>query len=225
MLTPRLVLVLGDQLSVDGAALRSADRRRDIVVMAEVLAEATSVPHHPKKIALIFTAMRKFAARLVADGWRVAYGRLDDPENAGSIPGELLRRADETGATEVIAIRPGDWRTLAAVTAARPCITTATDGARTCSQRKRRSQRAVFNPLGQQVESSSRTSLSHYTLKGLRAHARVCKATHKNRPSPSVAHSKRGQTPFLRFDQKRCLTPFRGSSLSKRCLTPFSRIG
>ena len=115
MLTPRLVLVLGDQLSQDGAALRSADRGRDIVVMAEVLAEATSVPHHPKKIALIFAAMRKFAARLVADGWRVAYGRLDDPENAGSIPGELLRRADETGATEVIAIRPGDWRLVAAL--------------------------------------------------------------------------------------------------------------
>lgn len=115
MLTPRLVLVLGDQLSQDGAALRSADRGRDIVVMAEVLAEATSVPHHPKKIALIFAAMRKFAARLVADGWRVAYGRLDDPENAGSIPGELLRRADETGATEVIAIRPGDWRLVASL--------------------------------------------------------------------------------------------------------------
>jgi deoxyribodipyrimidine photolyase-related protein len=36
--------------------------------------------------------MRKFAAALEGEGWRVRYTRLDDPDNAGSIPGELLRR-------------------------------------------------------------------------------------------------------------------------------------
>jgi deoxyribodipyrimidine photolyase-related protein len=76
--------------------------------MAEVMEEATYVPHHPKKIALFFAAMRKFAARLEADGWRVLYTRLDDPANAGSIPGELLRRAEETGALEVIATKPAN---------------------------------------------------------------------------------------------------------------------
>jgi deoxyribodipyrimidine photolyase-related protein len=75
--------------------------------------EATYVPHHPKKIALFFAAMRKFARRLEADGWRVLYTRLDDPRNAGSIPGELLRRAVETGATEVLATEPGEWRLIA----------------------------------------------------------------------------------------------------------------
>jgi deoxyribodipyrimidine photolyase-related protein len=109
----RLVLVLGDQLTPTVAALRAADRARDVVVMAEVMEEATYVPHHPKKIALFFAAMRKFAARLERDGWRVLYTRLDDPENAGSIPGELLRRAEETGATEVIATEPGEWRLIA----------------------------------------------------------------------------------------------------------------
>ena len=52
--------------------------------------------------ALIFAAMRKFAKRLEESGWRVVYSRLDDTENAGSIVGELLRRAEETGASEVI---------------------------------------------------------------------------------------------------------------------------
>ncbi|WP_374435911.1 cryptochrome/photolyase family protein [Tabrizicola sp.] len=106
----RLVLVLGDQLTPDVAALKAADRARDVVVMAEVMGEGTSVPHHPQKIALILAAMRKFAAALAAEGWRVAYSRLDDPENSQTISGELLRRATEVGASEVIATKPGEWR-------------------------------------------------------------------------------------------------------------------
>ena len=111
----RLVLVLGDQLSPGIAALREADRATDVVVMAEVAQEAEYVPHHPKKIAFLFAAMRKFAARLEFQGWRVLYTRFDDPENTGSIPGELLRRADETGAREVLATEPGEFRLIAAL--------------------------------------------------------------------------------------------------------------
>ncbi len=111
----RLVLVLADQLSEGLSALRAADQARDVVVMAEVGEEAGYVPHHPKKIAFLFAAMRKFAARLRAAGWRVAYTALDDPENSGSIPGELLRRAAEHQATGVIATQPGEWRLIAAL--------------------------------------------------------------------------------------------------------------
>ncbi len=111
----RLVLVLGDQLSPSLSALREGDRARDTVVMAEVADEAGYVPHHPKKIALIFAAMRKFAARLEAEGWQVRYTRLDDPGNSGTIVGELLRRAAEVGATEVLATEPGEWRLIAAL--------------------------------------------------------------------------------------------------------------
>ena len=107
---PRLVLVLGDQLSPDLSALRNADRDRDVVVMAEVAEEASYVPHHPKKIAFCFAAMRKFAARLREDGWTVAYTRLDDPDNAGSITGELLRRTEEHDAGEILMTEPGEWR-------------------------------------------------------------------------------------------------------------------
>ena len=113
----RLVLVLGDQLTEGVAALREADPARDVVVMAEVAEEATYVPHHPKKIAFLFAAMRKFAAGLEAAGWRVAYTRLDDPDNAGSIGAELLRRAAEHGAREVIATAPGEWRLIEALDA------------------------------------------------------------------------------------------------------------
>jgi deoxyribodipyrimidine photolyase-related protein len=111
----RLVLILGDQLSEEIAALREADRESDTIVMAEVWDEATYVPHHPKKIAFLFAAMRKFAARLEGQGWRVRYTRLDDPENTGSIPGELLRASEATGATEVLATEPGEFRLIAAL--------------------------------------------------------------------------------------------------------------
>ncbi|MCX7286154.1 MAG: cryptochrome/photolyase family protein [Rhodobacterales bacterium] len=108
----RLVLVLGDQLTPDVAALRAADKARDVVVMAEVMGEGTSVPHHPQKIALILSAMRKFAVALEGEGWRVAYSRLEDAENSQTISGELLRRAAEFGAAEVLATKPGEWRVL-----------------------------------------------------------------------------------------------------------------
>ncbi|MEW9921211.1 cryptochrome/photolyase family protein [Marimonas sp. MJW-29] len=108
----RLVLVLGDQLSMDLSALKKAEKGKDIVVIAEVSEEAGYVKHHPKKIALIFAAMRKFAKALEEDGWEVRYTRLDDPDNAGSIVGELLRRAEETDAPGVICTEPGEWRLI-----------------------------------------------------------------------------------------------------------------
>ncbi|MEO1454838.1 MAG: cryptochrome/photolyase family protein [Pseudomonadota bacterium] len=111
----RLILVLGDQLTPTVAALRAGDPATDTVVMAEVRDEASYVGHHPQKIALIFAAMRKFAEELRGAGWTVAYTRYDDADNAGSIPGELLRRAEDTGATQVIATRPGEWRLIEAL--------------------------------------------------------------------------------------------------------------
>lgn len=111
----RLILVLGDQLSHGLSALRKADRGSDVVVMAEVVEETEYVRHHPKKIALIFAAMRKFALELQSDGWDVRYAQLDDPNNAGSIVGELLRRMEETGASGVICTEPGEWRLIEAL--------------------------------------------------------------------------------------------------------------
>ncbi|WP_121629538.1 cryptochrome/photolyase family protein [Tropicibacter alexandrii] len=111
----KLVLVLGDQLSPDIAALKAADKSQDVVVMAEVADETSYVKHHPKKIALILSAMRKFAQALRDDGWEVRYTQLDDTNNSGSICGELLRRAEDVGASEVIATEPGEWRLIEAL--------------------------------------------------------------------------------------------------------------
>ncbi len=86
---PALRLVLGDQLSRSVAALRDLDPARDVVLMAEVQAEADYVPHHPKKIAFLFSAMRHFASELEEERVRVRYVQLDDPENRGDLAGEV----------------------------------------------------------------------------------------------------------------------------------------
>ena len=107
---PRLHLILGDQLSFDLASLAGLIPERDTVLMVEVMEEASHVPHHPQKIVLIFSAMRHFAEALRERGVRVQYVMLDDPQNTGSVPGELQRwqallRAEELHITEC-----GDWR-------------------------------------------------------------------------------------------------------------------
>ncbi|MCT8161092.1 cryptochrome/photolyase family protein [Pseudoruegeria sp. SHC-113] len=112
---PRLVLVLGDQLTPNVAALKAADKARDVVVMAEVAAETDYVPHHPKKIAFIFAAMRKFAEALEKDGWRVRYTALDADDPVASIPEALLAAAQAESASAVIATRPGEWRLIEAL--------------------------------------------------------------------------------------------------------------
>lgn len=106
----RLCLVLGDQLSFDLASLQTLDSERDSVLLVEVMEEASHVPHHPQKIALIFSAMRHFAQALRDQGVRVEYVTLDDPHNSGSVPGELRRWQQRLQVEEVHVTECGDWR-------------------------------------------------------------------------------------------------------------------
>ncbi|MGB1147676.1 MAG: cryptochrome/photolyase family protein, partial [Alphaproteobacteria bacterium] len=108
----RLFPVLGDQLSRDLASLREFDPAQDVVLMMEVQEEATYVPHHPQKIALIFSAMRHYAEELRSDGIEVRYVPLDDPDNQGSFFGEVNRACADLGAESVVATWPGEYRVL-----------------------------------------------------------------------------------------------------------------
>ncbi|MEY4160606.1 MAG: hypothetical protein RLZZ136_1227 [Pseudomonadota bacterium] len=116
-MTARLILVLGDQLSPNIAALRHGNRQNDVVLMAEVMGEATYVQHHVKKLALVFSAMRHFAAELRADGWRVDYVELEDEGNTGTLRGEVGRALDRHGLTHLQTTAPGEWRLMQDMTA------------------------------------------------------------------------------------------------------------
>ncbi len=110
-----LRFLLGDQLNRGVSSLRDIDPARDVVVMAEVAEETTYVPHHPKKIALILSAMRHFAAGLEAEGLRVDYARLDDPDNAGSFGDALRRAVARHRPRRVVVCEPGEYRVLEAM--------------------------------------------------------------------------------------------------------------
>ena len=104
--------MLGDQLTLDLAAIGGANKSKDVIIMAEVDAEAEYVKHHPKKIAFIFSAMRHFADTLKASGWRVLYSKIDDPQNSHNIIGEVLRYAEKVEANELFVTKPGEWRLI-----------------------------------------------------------------------------------------------------------------
>ena len=110
-----LRVILGDQLTRDVSSLVDIDPDHDQVLMAEVDEEATYVRHHPKKIVLVFSAMRHFAEELAQRGVRVRYTRIDDEENAHSISGEVERALQDFPAGQIIATHPGEYRVLEAM--------------------------------------------------------------------------------------------------------------
>ena len=107
-----LIPVLGDQLSASLSSLAAVDRADAVVLMMEVSAEATSVRHHQKKIAFLFSAMRHFAEELRCNGWTVDYVRIDDPNNTQSFDGEVARAAIRHAASAIITTEAGEWRVL-----------------------------------------------------------------------------------------------------------------
>lgn len=107
-----LRLILGDQLSHSISSLNDIDPENDVILMCEVQEEATYTPHHPKKIAFLFSAMRHFADELREKSFNVRYIKLDDPDNTGSFDTEVQRALKDTGCSQVIVTEPGEWRVL-----------------------------------------------------------------------------------------------------------------
>ena len=111
---PSLILVLGDQLSLSMSSLKDANPESDIVLMAEVMEEATYVGHHKKKLAFVFSAMRHFARELEKKGFSVRYVHLTDKNNQGALRAEVSRAIEDLSDVEkLIVTKPGEWRLLA----------------------------------------------------------------------------------------------------------------
>jgi len=107
----KLRLILGDQLNRQISSLRDLGRD-DLVLMAEVRAEATYVKHHKKKIAFLFSAMRHFAHGLISENLAVNYVRYDAPDNTGSLFSEVQRVAAAQQPDEIVVTSPGEYRLL-----------------------------------------------------------------------------------------------------------------
>lgn len=107
-----LRLILGDQLSQQISSLNECNKEHDLIMLCEVWEEATYVKHHKKKIAFLFSAMRHFAAELLADGYQVRYVKLDDETNTGSFKTEVRRAIADFNPDKLVVTFPGEYRVL-----------------------------------------------------------------------------------------------------------------
>lgn len=107
-----IILILGDQLSLDIAALKNADKNHDLILMSENWHECTTPKHHKKKIVFILSAMRHFALKLKDKGFNLCYVKLDNPDNSGSFISEVKRIANKFNITNIKVTYPGEYRVL-----------------------------------------------------------------------------------------------------------------
>lgn len=112
-----LIVVLGDQLDRNSAALTDFDWSRDAIWMAEVKEESTHVRSHQIRTVLFLSAMRHFRDDMRAEGHTVLYRELDDPKNAGSLAAELEQAIKKHRVEGLIMVEPGDHRVLSALRA------------------------------------------------------------------------------------------------------------
>ncbi|KAA5543800.1 cryptochrome/photolyase family protein [Roseiconus nitratireducens] len=110
-----LVLVLGDQLNHDSAALQDFDASVDRIWMAENQEEASHVWCHKYRLVSFFAPMRHFREELRANGFQVDYHELpsDGRKARKSSFSRLLRETFSQGEPQkVVVVHPGDDRVL-----------------------------------------------------------------------------------------------------------------
>ncbi len=107
-----LVLVLGDQLDANGAALDGFDPQCDVVMMSEAKEEASYLPQHRQRLVLFFSAMRHLRDAFETRGYSVLYSALNDDANTGTLAGEMERRATAHRPQRLVVTEPGDFRVL-----------------------------------------------------------------------------------------------------------------
>ncbi|MGF1533960.1 MAG: cryptochrome/photolyase family protein [Bernardetiaceae bacterium] len=86
----QLRLILGDQLNAQHSWFQATDDQV-LYVMMEMRQETDYVRHHIQKVIAFFGAMRAFAQERQAEGHRLIYLKINDPNNTQSLT-ENLRR-------------------------------------------------------------------------------------------------------------------------------------
>lgn len=106
-----LLLLLGDQLDLSHPLLSSLEPARDHILMAELVDEATYVPHNKHKIAFIFAAMRHTAMALRQRGFKVHYyDYLSSRDRWQSFSHILQYQLSQHPYQKLLLIEPGELR-------------------------------------------------------------------------------------------------------------------
>lgn len=104
-----LVLILGDQLNLDSAALENFDLKQDHILMVEAPAEAAHVWSHKARIALFFSAMRHFAEALKEKGFAVTYLEIGEHDFA-SLKSAWSHYIQKLKPEKIVVCEPGEYR-------------------------------------------------------------------------------------------------------------------
>lgn len=110
-----LILVLGDQLTLDSPALADYDAKQDRIWMAEVREESTHVWTHKCRIAIFLTAMRHFKETLTDAGYQVEYRQLALSKRKQDEPPTTLAEAlaidiERLRPQKLLLVQPGEHR-------------------------------------------------------------------------------------------------------------------
>ena len=102
----KLVLILGDQLDLQSAALKGFNFETDQVLMVESVPEAQFVWSHQAKIALFLSAMRHFAQSLRELNYPICYIENSPLSIVEALKETLLANK----ITHLVCVEPGEWR-------------------------------------------------------------------------------------------------------------------
>ncbi len=105
-----LCVILWDQLSVSISSLKKTNKNTDIVLLCENMQDATYAKHHKKKLVLLFSAMRHFAAELRGLGFNVQYVELNEPGHKGSLFAHIKNIVKKHKIDKVIVTHPCEYR-------------------------------------------------------------------------------------------------------------------
>ena len=104
----QLILVLGDQLDRESAALAACGKDRDVVLMIEARAESQRIQSHQVRTTLFLSAMRHHAVWLEAQGYKVDYVRIDRPE-AASFATALTAAIERHAPQRLLMVEAGEY--------------------------------------------------------------------------------------------------------------------
>ncbi|MBU6414146.1 MAG: cryptochrome/photolyase family protein [Planctomycetes bacterium] len=107
----RLILILGDQLDRNSAALDGFVAGRDRIVMIEATGESEHVPSHMQRTVLFLASMRHHATWLEENGFGpVRYVKLVEDGHSGALDGELARALRDVKPRSLCVVEPGEHR-------------------------------------------------------------------------------------------------------------------
>lgn len=101
---PVTVFVSGEQCSLRNSALAAVEKSCSTVLLIESIGRSAERPFHKRKLVLIFSVMREFAAALRAEGWAVDY-RSEEP----SYEAAFAAHCAEYRPTVVRSMQQSEW--------------------------------------------------------------------------------------------------------------------